>query len=200
MSFGASIITRGLSTASGGPLVTHGLAAPGSYTTATGFVASAQATVDALALDIAEAVERLRALLEVGEQTPRDVAEFCASVTGWVEDIDTLRDDLDGTATAALVLWQDGATYIELWTWERDLREQLRRLRAFLISSCTILDEVVGGRVRTEHVVVRGQSWQSVATRYLGDPHAWRLLRDANPDVASGPLSPGTVLIIPDRG
>jgi hypothetical protein len=51
-------------------------------------------------------------------------------------------------------------------------------------------------------VVRRGETLSQIAAREYDDPEQWRLIADANPDVAANPrrLAPGTVLEIPPTG
>jgi nucleoid-associated protein YgaU len=49
------------------------------------------------------------------------------------------------------------------------------------------------------HVVIAGETIESIARRELGTSEAWWLIADANPRVFPLDIKPGTVLAIPTR-
>lgn len=138
-------------------------------------------------------------LIRTGQATRRDFQGAQAAAVGLREEAREIRRGLDVVDAVDFLAVEDGARVLQAWRWQRDLRQRLTRAAVGLIGLERQVDEVVGGMQRRTIVVRRGDTWQSVAQRELGDWSAWRLLLEANPEIRPSALEPGLVLVIPQR-
>lgn len=157
-----------------------------------------QATAQELAAGIGRDLPPIQALLEAGTASARDVRNARATLEGYLADIAALRDDLDATDVSDFGLGSRADVKLRLWRWERDVRGAFRRLAGEMVAAQGTAEDLERGIARRLHVVQTGETLQSLAALYLGDFRAWRRIADAN-SLTPGPLTRGTVLVIPER-
>ena len=137
--------------------------------------------------------------LQGGTSTFRDLHGVRASLTGYRADLAGIRGTLDATDVADFNLSGRADTFLRALRWERELRHRLVRLGSQILSAETAAAALEAGVARHVHLVVSGDTLQRLAARYLGDWQAWPRILEANPDLSPGPLTSGTVLVIPAK-
>jgi len=142
------------------------------------------------------ASRRFRSALETGAPTTQQLRRICADRDGLAEDAKSIRAVMDATEAADYLLYTDPAKLIRLWQAKRSVRRALVRSEAGLRALCDVADELREGEVQREHVVIEGETYQSIAQRYYGDHREWRKLQAAN-GIEPADLTAGTVLTIP---
>lgn len=140
-----------------------------------------------------------RDMLQAGTQTSRDLLQLQAATTGERADVYDLRQELDGAAVADGLAVATGENTLAIWLWERDTRHHLVALDGSLRRCGEVVDLLVSGRTRKQHIVRSGETLQQIAAVELGDWREWPRLLEANPGVAPGALASGLVLTIPEK-
>lgn len=132
-------------------------------------------------------------------QTQAQVQALRADVEGALEELRLLRVDLDGFEATDKLTVTEGSVIIAVWRWQRRVRGALVDVASALHEVARIAADLKGQRQDRIAIVRDGETWQSIAARELGDWNEWPRLLAANPDLAPGALTAGTVLAIPDR-
>lgn len=138
-------------------------------------------------------------MLQAGTQTSRDLLQLQAATTGQRADIYDLRQELDGAAVADDLAVPTGENTLAIWIWERDTRHDLVALDGHLRRCGEVVDLLVSGRTRKQHIVRSGETLQQIAALELGNWQEWPRLLEANPAVPPGALAGGLVLVIPEK-
>lgn len=156
--------------------------------------------------DVVESVEELEArLAQAGaavaneDLTTEDARTIAASLEGVRGDARAIMKDLDATRDEDLLVVQDGAELIRLWTWHLETRRGLLQLVADARAGQDTASEFVGGQKRKVVVTREGDTLQRIAARELGDWREWMRLLEANPGISPGALPSGTTLLIPEK-
>lgn len=156
--------------------------------------------VGAMAVDFAAAVDLIQGDLETDTQTPQQVENLRASMTGILEDYRGIRTDLDNTDTVQLLQTQQNAGRIlQMWTWERETRKAVQDFAGGVVETARVARGLNAGSDRSTYTVRAGETLQSIAQAELGDFSAWPRILDANPGLLPGELTSGSVLIIPEK-
>lgn len=137
-------------------------------------------------------------VLSAGRQTTQDLRSLDAALTAAQGDIRAVRADLDGWDAEAVAVYDDASAILAGWLWERGVRWQLAAVDGLLHASLEATDALLAGRIDRTHVVRVGDTWQSIAARYLGDWREWPRLVALNGSTPA-PVAVGTVLRIPGR-
>ena len=140
-----------------------------------------------------------RDMLQAGTQTSRDLLQLQSATTGQRADIYDLRQQIDGATVADSLAVADGQNTLAIWLWERDTRHDLVTLDGHLRRCGEVVDLLVSGRTRLQHIVRSGQTLQQIAALYLGSWQEWPRILDANPSIMPGMLASGTILTIPEK-
>lgn len=161
-------------------------------------VKTASDAIAAVAADASTAMEAARAVLTTASATDTDVGAVASALTTAGASIREIRTDLDGTDVEALQRWDDGATTIVLWKWERGCRRSLTRLEGKTQTALAAANELRTGRGLGLYTTRAGDTLQSIAATYLGGWSQWPRLARAN-GIKAGPVPAGTVLVIPQK-
>ena len=156
-------------------------------------------TVATLIVAVQGTLAEASALLQAGEQQPRDLLGIQAALSGYQADIFDLRLILDGTDSSSFLAVQTGENLLSVWTWERQVRHDLVALAGHIQHLSELVTLLVEGRTRRQHVVRSGETLQQIAAVELGNWQDWPRLLEANPTITAGALASGTVLTIPER-
>ena len=157
------------------------------------------ATIADLESQASATLSAARDMLQAGTQTSRDLLQLQSATTGQRADIYDLRQELDGAAVADGLAVPTGENTLAIWLWERDARHNLVTLDGHLRRCGEVVDLLVSGRVRRQHIVRSGETLQQIAAAELGDWREWPRLLEANPSVSPGALAGGLVLTIPEK-
>lgn len=162
---------------------------------------SVKAAVDdiaAVAADATEAMESARAVLTTARATDADVGNVASALTSAGVAIREIRSDLDSTDVETLQRYEDAAVTLTLWKWERENRRQMTLMEGSTQAALVVATELRTGRGLGYYTTRAGDTLQSVAAKFLGGWQEWPRLARAN-GVKAGPVSAGTVLVIPQR-
>lgn len=161
-------------------------------------VKTASDDITAVAASATTAMEAARAVLTTANATDADVGAVASALTTAGVDIRAIRTDLDGTDVEALQRWDDAATTIALWKWERGCRRSLTRMEGKAQAALAVASELRTGRGLGYYTTRAGDTLQSIAATYLGGWTQWPRLARAN-GLKAGPVPAGTVLVIPQK-
>ena len=179
------------------PVTTEGVL-PVQVLEAGATIAALREDLDEFSTNLREVLERGRAVLEAGTYTDRDMKQLVADLAGCATDISDFRDSLDSWRAIDALVYDDGETLIDLWTWERGLRSSLVDAQSSIQEIQELAGELASGKSERVYVVRSGDTWQSIAQVELGDWREWPRLVAANSGDPST-LTGGTVLKIPKR-
>jgi len=143
--------------------------------------------------------DAVQAALKDGSYTTATIRHLRAEVQGVMDDIRTLRRQLDLARVEDYQQASRADDTIVLVRWEREVRHQLGRLSYQLRRLWETLEGLELGATKRMLVSRSGDTLQSIAARELGSWQEWPKILEANPDVSPGALPSGTVLVIPER-
>lgn len=155
---------------------------------------------DALeALDVVrDRVADLAVLTETGSATTVQLQQLKAQLAGERGVIRGVRLELDGADPGDFVVGTAPQAELGLWLWQRRTRWALVGVEAQALAVEAHVALLIAGQETLQVVTRRGDTWQRLAARHLGDWREWPRLVEANGGGA-GTLSPGQVITIPRR-
>lgn len=162
-------------------------------------VAAFNADAGAISAGVRTAIASVDTLLRQGKATAQTIRHLRAEVQGYLDDIRTLRTNLDLVDVEDLQTADRADDTLALWRWEREVRHTMGSAGYQLRRLWELLRDFEQGSTRTLHTVRSGDTLQRLAARYLGDWREWPRLLDANPGLEAGPLTSGQVLTIPSK-
>lgn len=161
-------------------------------------VKTASEDIAAVAADVTAAMESARSVLTTARATDADVGNVASALTSAGVAIREIRADLDSTDVEALQKYEDAAVTVQLWKWERSNRRAMTLVEGQAQAALAVATELRTGRGLGYYTTRPGDTLQSVAAKFLGGWQEWPRLARAN-GVKAGPVSAGTVLVIPQK-
>ncbi|MEL6347806.1 MAG: LysM domain-containing protein [Myxococcota bacterium] len=141
----------------------------------------------------------IQSALRSGQAGEAELAGFQVLLSTASADLLALRDEVGALDVTGLELVPDAESRIELWGWQVGALSQFRKVAAQILEARSIAAQLRSGRRPRTHVVIAGETLQSIAADVLGDWREWERLLDANGLDPAAVLTPGVELVVPER-